>query len=72
MAGLTEEKIKILKAIIELGGEARAKEIAEKIGFSPQKVAAHLRALKNQGYVEPVKKGVYRITEAGRKAVEGK
>ena len=68
---LEEEKIKILKAIEELGGIAKCKDIAERIGMSVQKVAAHIRAIKNKGYVEQIKKGEYRLTEAGKKVLAG-
>ncbi len=69
---LDEADLKILRALASLGGgPARPREIAEKAGLSARSVAAKMRKLRSLGLVERVGEGVYRLTEEGRRLVEG-
>lgn len=60
----------ILKALAELGRPAKSKEIAEKIGVPTSKVSCRLAPLKKKGLIDSPEKGLYVITEEGRKLVE--
>ena len=68
--GLDEVDRAILRALAEIGGPARPRDIAEKIGASPRSVAAKMRKLRNLGLVERVGEGLYQLTEEGRRLVE--
>ncbi len=62
--------MKILKAFAEFGKPAKAKEIAEKLGVPTSKVSCRLAPLRKKGLLDSPEKGVYVITEEGRKMVE--
>jgi len=60
----------ILKALAELNKPSRAKEIAEKIGVPASKVSCRLAPLRKKGLLDSPEKGLYVITEEGRRLVE--
>ncbi|AKG91535.1 Bacterial regulatory protein, arsR family [Geoglobus ahangari] len=60
----------ILKALAELGRPAKSKEIAEKIGVPTSKVSCRLAPLRKKGLIDSPEKGMYVITEEGKKLVE--
>lgn len=60
----------ILKAFAEIGRPAKAKEIAEVLGVPASKVSCRLAPLKKKGLLDSPEKGVYVITEEGKKLVE--
>ncbi|AIY89405.1 ArsR family transcriptional regulator [Geoglobus acetivorans] len=60
----------ILKALAELGKPAKAKEIAEKIGVPTSKVSCRLAPLRKKGLLDSPEKGVYVITEEGKKLIK--
>ncbi|WP_457590689.1 ArsR family transcriptional regulator [Geoglobus sp.] len=60
----------ILKALAELNRPAKSKEIAEKIGVPTSKVSCRLAPLRKKGLIDSPEKGLYVITDEGRKLVE--
>lgn len=60
----------ILKALAELGRPAKSKEIAEKIGVPTSKVSCRLAPLRKKGLIDSPEKGLYVITEEGKKLIE--
>ncbi len=68
-ADLDEEAIAILKALASLKEPAGCSKIAEIAGLPTRKVTGKLRGLLNRGLVSRPSRGVYVITDEGRKAV---
>ncbi len=62
--------MKILKAFAEIGQPAKAKDVAEKLGIQTSKVSCRLAPLKKKGLLDSPEKGVYVITEEGKKLVQ--
>ncbi|WP_456369492.1 ArsR family transcriptional regulator [Geoglobus sp.] len=60
----------ILRALAELGRPAKSKEIAEKMGVPTSKVSCRLAPLRKKGLIASPEKGLYVITEEGKKLVE--
>ncbi len=60
----------ILKVLAELNRPAKSKEIAEKIGVPTSKVSCRLAPLRKKGLIDSPEKGLYVITDEGRKLVE--
>ncbi len=60
----------ILRALADLGRPAKSKEIAEKIGVPTSKVSCRLAPLRKKGLIDSPEKGLYVITEEGKKLVE--
>ncbi|MEM3672586.1 MAG: hypothetical protein QXG92_05600, partial [Thermoplasmata archaeon] len=58
--------IKILKALSEIG-QGGCGDIGKKAGLPVPKVMGKLRSLKKEGYVDSKEKGIYTITEKGKK-----
>jgi DNA-binding transcriptional ArsR family regulator len=57
-------KLKYIRAIIRLGGEATSTEIAESVGVKPSSVSRPLKALKDDGIIRQDKpRGPYRTDE---------
>jgi len=69
-AGPDEIDIEILRALKEIGGPAKPKDIAEKAGLDARRVAAKMRKLLRLGLVERSEEGLYSITESGLKVIE--
>ncbi|ALL01216.1 hypothetical protein Pyrde_1168 [Pyrodictium delaneyi] len=68
--GPDEIDITILRALKEIGGPAKPKDIAEKAGLDARRVAAKMRKLLRLGLVERSEEGLYSITESGLKVIE--
>ncbi|RLI73361.1 transcriptional regulator [Archaeoglobales archaeon] len=60
----------ILKALKELNKPAKSKEIAEKIGVPTSKVSCRLAPLKKKGLLDSPQKGLWVLTEEGKKALK--
>ncbi|KSW12237.1 hypothetical protein CF15_05650 [Pyrodictium occultum] len=69
-SGLDEIDLAILRALKEIGGPARPKEIAERAGLDARRVAAKMRKLVRLGLVERTGEGLYSITEEGARQAE--
>jgi len=69
-AGPDEVDIEILRALKEIGGPAKPKDIAEKAGLDARRVAAKMRKLLRLGLVERSEEGLYSITESGLRVIE--
>jgi len=70
-AGPDEVDKAILRALREIGGPAKPKDIAERAGLDARRVAAKMRKLVRLGLVERSEEGLYSITENGLKLIEG-
>jgi len=66
---LTEEQLKVLTALNEIGEPCACKDIAAATGLSSNSVSCRLRSLKGKGYVESPARCKYVITDAGRSLV---
>ena len=66
-AVLDEVDKAILKALKEIGGPAKPKDIAAHAGLDARRVAAKMRKLRRLGLVERLEEGLYKLTEEGEK-----
>ncbi|ABM80946.1 DUF2250 domain-containing protein [Hyperthermus butylicus] len=66
-AVLDEVDKAILKALKEIGGPAKPKDIAARAGLDARRVAAKMRKLRTLGLVERLEEGLYKLTEEGEK-----
>ncbi len=66
---LTEEQLKILKAMAKAEGPCGSKDIAAATGLETKVISSRIAALKKSGLVESPVRCKYSVTEDGKAAI---